>query len=360
MANVSLIGSAYDAAGVLVAGTANVYARNTETPVLFTMALDGDGRYTFDIADGRYDVEVVVGTQKYRRKYDDAVQLTTIETRNLRVRNPANTFKYDIVPAAITADRTLNLPLIVGTDTLVSRNSGGVAFALFIGDTSNANMTTGVTINQGAATDEAVALKGSGVAHGVTTLQETDTYFAVTPNGGNGGAVLRGIVDTGQECFLFHGVVPTKDTTKSTVATAPFLLRASLSSGTGTASIGADGNLVVIQDNTSATTRFIFDAEGSAHADVEWIAFDQHDDLTMVADLERELVPQRFGEALTYNREALERAGIIGRGSWHEENGQQHAMINFTRLAMLHHGALNQVSARLQALEQGMLALKQG
>tara|TARA_R110000868_G_scaffold177691_7_gene416705 strand:- start:2117 stop:4105 length:1989 start_codon:yes stop_codon:yes gene_type:complete len=38
----------------------------------------------------------------------------------LNLNNPANTFKYVITPAAILADRTLNLPLITGTDTLAS------------------------------------------------------------------------------------------------------------------------------------------------------------------------------------------------------------------------------------------------
>ena len=38
----------------------------------------------------------------------------------LIVRNPANTFSYTITGAAIAAARTLNLPLITGTDTLAS------------------------------------------------------------------------------------------------------------------------------------------------------------------------------------------------------------------------------------------------
>jgi len=36
----------------------------------------------------------------------------------LQVANPANTFKYNVTAAAIAADRTLNLPLITATDTL--------------------------------------------------------------------------------------------------------------------------------------------------------------------------------------------------------------------------------------------------
>jgi hypothetical protein len=48
------------------------------------------------------------------------VQLENIDTSGLQFRNPADTFTYDIVPAAIVANRTLNLPLITGTDTLAA------------------------------------------------------------------------------------------------------------------------------------------------------------------------------------------------------------------------------------------------
>jgi len=36
----------------------------------------------------------------------------------LNIRNPANTFSYNIVGAALAATRTLNLPLLTGTDTV--------------------------------------------------------------------------------------------------------------------------------------------------------------------------------------------------------------------------------------------------
>jgi len=39
---------------------------------------------------------------------------------SLIVRNPADTFGYTLTPAAIAANRTLNLPLLTGTDTLVT------------------------------------------------------------------------------------------------------------------------------------------------------------------------------------------------------------------------------------------------
>lgn len=38
----------------------------------------------------------------------------------VKVNNPADTFAYTITPAAIAAERTLNLPLLTGTDTIVT------------------------------------------------------------------------------------------------------------------------------------------------------------------------------------------------------------------------------------------------
>jgi len=54
---------------------------------------------------------------------DIAQTFTAAQTFNsslLKLRNPADTFSYTVVPAAIAADRNLNLPLITGTDTLAA------------------------------------------------------------------------------------------------------------------------------------------------------------------------------------------------------------------------------------------------
>jgi hypothetical protein len=65
-------------------------------------------------------------------------------------------------------------------------------FSLFIGDTSNANMTTGLTINQGAADNEIICLKSSDVSHdGYAT--EVDTFGTLAKQDGDqGGLVVRG------------------------------------------------------------------------------------------------------------------------------------------------------------------------
>ncbi len=121
-------GYAYDDAGDPVAGaTVHIYARNTVTPTLEDAAVttDANGLWTatqtlLGTSADLYDVEISKGTWKRRRKYDDKVQIDTVELAHLRIRNPGLDFRYDLVPAAIAADRTLNFPLITGTDTLMS------------------------------------------------------------------------------------------------------------------------------------------------------------------------------------------------------------------------------------------------
>lgn len=113
-------GFLYNASGAAVASaTVNLYDRNTTTPVRATTTTNASGYWAISHGtEGRFDVEIVNGTTYVRLKYDDAVQLESLETAQLTIRNPADTFSYDIVPGAITADRTLNLPVITGTDTV--------------------------------------------------------------------------------------------------------------------------------------------------------------------------------------------------------------------------------------------------
>jgi len=80
-----------------------------------------------------------------------------VSSSGLTVRNPANTFKYTITGAAIAADRTLNLPLITGTDTLASLGlaqtfTATQTFGTLVATTVNGNtFTTGTYTLTGAA-----------------------------------------------------------------------------------------------------------------------------------------------------------------------------------------------------------------
>lgn len=58
-------------------------------------------------------------TGKLLRLRNQSVDMFTVESNGVfKVSNPAATFLYSITPGAIVADRTLNIPVITGTDTL--------------------------------------------------------------------------------------------------------------------------------------------------------------------------------------------------------------------------------------------------
>ncbi len=170
----------------------------------------------------------------------------------------------------------------------------------FIGDTANAKMTTGLTINQAANDDEIFSVKSSDVAHGMTTVTETDTWGRAQKRiGASGGLAFLGFTEATAALFL-GGAGVTDDTTKSTAGGGYIELRAMKKSGTTVGLCGADANLVIIQNLTA--TRFIFDAEGTGHADVAWTTFSD-------ARLKRDIEPSRYGlaevlqlEPVTYKR----------------------------------------------------------
>ena len=163
------------------------------------------------------------------------------------------------------------------TDQLVLDSTG----AVFIGDNANGFMTTGLTINQGAADNEILALKSSDVSHNTqhaTNGAEADTFGQFKKREGPGGLLVAGFL--GGSASNNIGVTirsVTEDepsTNKSTSAYGSIQLHSNIDDGGGTgnvSAIGADGNLVSI-DN-AGTVRFIFDAEGSGHADVEWTTY---------------------------------------------------------------------------------------
>lgn len=182
MANQLFGGFLYTDAGVAIVGaTADLFDRNTTTPVRATTTTDANGYWAISYAtEGRFDVRTTNGTSIRWRKYDTEEQFTTIEVATLRVRNPADTFDYDIVPGAITADRQLNLPVITGTDTvavlsLAQTLSNKTLSAPTITASDWANATHGHT---SAATGGAISI-GVSRAGGNTTEATTTSTTAV-------------------------------------------------------------------------------------------------------------------------------------------------------------------------------------
>lgn len=244
---------------------------------------------------------------------------------------------------------------------------GSTSSKVFIGDTANANMTAGLTINQGANTNAALSIKQSNAAHGLTSVCETDTYFQVNPIADSGspnagGAYLRALDNTlvvGPALIVEGYKATSVDNTRSTGGRGVIELTVYGKSGTSGASIGANNNMVVFRDNT--TTRFILDSDGDSHQDVgtAWTNFDTHDDAALLnllsAHVTRTDDPLRegFRDWLQASREPLEAARLV------TFNDDGHHFVNMSRLAMLLTGAVRQMSTRLQAQAEELSTLRQ-
>lgn len=131
----------------------------------------------------------------------------------------------------------------------------------FIGDTLNAKMTVGLTINQAGNDDEILAFKSEGdVAHGITDWAETDTYGMIkkyVPD--DGGVALYGFGEDKYGIAFIAGYT-VDNTTKSTAGEAPIVLNVYKKSGTGWGAQGADANIVVMK--TAGSARWILDEDG--------------------------------------------------------------------------------------------------
>ena len=131
----------------------------------------------------------------------------------------------------------------------------------FIGDTTNANCTLGLTINQEANDNEIFSLKSSDIAHGITDSTETDTYFSILKDTAvSGGAILRGFTEATKGLFL-QGYGTTADTTISTTGRGPVCIVGSLKSGTGATTYADGDNLVTF--NNHGYARIIIKGNGT-------------------------------------------------------------------------------------------------
>jgi len=148
--------------------------------------------------------------------------------------------------------------------------SGGAIFSntIYINETSNANMSLGLTIHQGANDDEILAFKNTNVAHGATTLAETDTYASFKPHeGASGGLRLSAYKDADgiPLAMTFNAyLAENANTTKTWAGYGILNMYIAQLTGTGVDNVVADGNILSIQCRKGGvnTTVFLFDEDG--------------------------------------------------------------------------------------------------
>ena len=269
-------------------------------------------------ADAEHHFDVVSGDGKHKA---------------MSFKNATDVVKLKAGTAALpslTADGDLNTGLwFPAADTIALSTGGservriGSAGAVFIGDSANTNMTTGLTLNQGGNDDHIFALKSFDVAHGITDKAETDTYFDIQKiSGTTGGANLQAYSEISNALNL-NPMVSTEDTTDTTSSSAALVLRAELKSGTGVGVLGATGNLFTVTN--AGTVRMLFKGDGALHAtnitagsgDLDGVALDGEDDIGLIRAFERlvhndlGIVMSEWDEELEMNRADLERVGVF-------------------------------------------------
>ncbi len=218
-----------------------------------------------------------------------------------------------------------------------------------IGDTSNAKMTKGLTINQGAADDEAFALKSSDVATGMTDDVETDTFFAIRKyDGATGGAQVEGYGESAIGMTVW-GMVVTEDTAApSVLSNAGVRMFGRSKSGTAHAPMGTTANVVAFGRSPSAVTH-VFIGNGNSYEDgTGWTAYDSLDDVKVLETINALMlaatdpIRAEFWDWAAENREMLGKLGLI---SFNEDG---HHFINRSKMQELLVGAVRQLGKRLE------------
>jgi len=156
--------------------------------------------------------------------------------------------------------------------------------AIFMGDTANANNTKGLTINLGSSDNHYLTFKGD-ISSGMTTLPsrsdvEVDdmVVFEAEANSTNGGLRISTVTDGGSVGFSLHTFTDSNPGTgknTGTGGTMMFVAHRKSSNANTETTWAADSNIFIIrvEDDTTDAVRYIFDIDGSAHADVEWTTY---------------------------------------------------------------------------------------
>jgi len=150
---------------------------------------------------------------------------------------------------------------LIGESTLVYDGNN-----LHINDTANTKMTIGLNLNQGANDDDIIAFKSSDVAHGVTDLEETDTFGRIKKTSATeGGINLDGFTE-GTIAIQLVGTGTTDNTTQGLTGRAYLETLALKKSGAGYTFPASGANIFAVRAYiyTSATASLLLvDVDGN-------------------------------------------------------------------------------------------------
>jgi hypothetical protein len=252
-----------------------------------------------------------------------------------------------------------------GTTSFYWSSSGGNKF-FGIGELSNANMSNGITINQGGADDEIIAFKSSDIAHGITAQTETDTYGTIKKGDASNGLMRLTGYTQATAGIQVMGIGTSANTTKATNARSFVEVVTGIKSGTSVANPTANANLFSIHDFSSYTAKFVVDQEGELFSDGGFATtnmvtlYDGEDDIALSRTFyhamsdngARGLVRDRWDDWVKTSEEDLVDIGILGAPL--SEGG----LVNYSGLSRLNTGAIWQLNTKHMSLVEEVSALR--
>jgi len=281
-------------------------------------------------------------------------------TNDITIKNDADADVLTVATGGTTA-------AFLGDVTLPS------AGELFVGDTANSNMTTGLTINQGAADNAVFTLKSSDVAHGQTSLYfnaETDDILQIAKSNMNTGGISFGAFaeNVVTPTIAFYGIGTTPSTSPSTSANPTFqFYGCPHDDNNGVADYVANALIFGVSGRVGGTTRrlWFIDEDGDTHADGTHnnTVFDEHDDALVCRSLDlmrspKSVIKSEFDNWTKDHRKILEDVGVISKLDpsmpeyWTEEGNRADPMLNVSQLQRLHNGAIVQQRLMFETLKE--------
>tara|TARA_R100000655_G_scaffold15340_1_gene34163 strand:+ start:1 stop:1167 length:1167 start_codon:yes stop_codon:yes gene_type:complete len=263
-------------------------------------------------------------------------------------------------------------------DFQLSADSSNLGLACgFGGDTADINISTGgiistgqetapdssgLTLNQGGNDTAILSLKSSDVAHGMTSLEQTDTWASFHKDNADAGGVRIRICSGQVKSLKIECFATGENTAEATTALSNFAVDARPKSGTSVQSHDGDANIASFRTGDAAQVIFKGDGEIFSNQTSTVGTFDEYDDAQLIRsyDLTRGegnkvkgLIASKFDKFVKYNRDDLKDARLIGK----DENGNATNFINLNGFIRLHNGAIWQQYEKHQKLANAMYEL---
>ena len=279
-------------------------------------------------------------------------------------------------------DLVIGVGSTLGTTTAISVDEAakvkvevGMLGPLYIGDTANAQNTVGLTINQGAADNEILALKSSDVAHGHTGTAETDTFLSVNKSQATkGGVRISAFAQTDNTSNSFvvvtYGNGDSLNTTKTANGgDAGMVMMYRGHDGAGSEEdVVSNGNIFSVGcgESGGGKHKFIIDEDGDIFNDgADSTAYDSYDDAALLRALElwrgeenpdtvkKQLLPSRY-DGNKYSKEQLADTKLMELVSDKDWKDGDRSLVSVTTQARVTTGAVWQNHEMLDAIIETM------